>query len=393
MLEAGNRVAMRAAGRVVYLQVEPAEQLRRLAGDTGRPLAGRRPRPRATPWRNCRPCANRCIAKPPTSFETGTLPRRRRRSAGGVACQTTTQAHERIAPGRGRRRRAIPDRHRPGLLDDGAWLAAPARPACAGRQRFAGGAAACATRAGGTRSGLTRCKARVCMCSMPARHQEDAGEFSGVIDALARSAPPATPASTHWRRRGRRPGCAAACWMRGSIACSRRPALLAMVDSVGKTAVDIAQGKNLVGAFHPPRGDRRYREPGARCRRANCARLRRGDQSTARSSMHLSSTGWRRMPMACWPATTPCWPRRIARSCRHKGRDHRTRSVRMAASAPCSTSGHTFGHAIETEQGYGGLNHGEAVAVGMVLAARLSTALAWPMPPMAHACAACCDCF
>ena len=42
--------------------------------------------------------------------------------------------------------------------------------------------------------------------------------------------------------------------------------------------------------------------------------------------------------------------------------------------------GHTFGHAIETEQGYGGvgnanLNHGEAVAVGMVLAARLSADL------------------
>ena len=38
VLDAGNRAAMRAAGRVVYLQVEPAEQLRRLAGDTGRPL-------------------------------------------------------------------------------------------------------------------------------------------------------------------------------------------------------------------------------------------------------------------------------------------------------------------------------------------------------------------
>ena len=42
--------------------------------------------------------------------------------------------------------------------------------------------------------------------------------------------------------------------------------------------------------------------------------------------------------------------------------------------------GHTFGHAIEAEQGYAGvgrdaLNHGEAVAVGMVLAARLSTLL------------------
>jgi 3-dehydroquinate synthase len=37
--------------------------------------------------------------------------------------------------------------------------------------------------------------------------------------------------------------------------------------------------------------------------------------------------------------------------------------------------GHSFGHAIETEQGYGGLLHGEAVAVGMVLAAKLSARL------------------
>ena len=37
--------------------------------------------------------------------------------------------------------------------------------------------------------------------------------------------------------------------------------------------------------------------------------------------------------------------------------------------------GHSFGHAIEAEQGYGGLLHGEAVAVGMLLAARLSSRL------------------
>jgi len=37
--------------------------------------------------------------------------------------------------------------------------------------------------------------------------------------------------------------------------------------------------------------------------------------------------------------------------------------------------GHTFAHAIESEQAYGGLNHGEAVAIGMVLAANVSAAL------------------
>lgn len=38
VLAAGNRAAMRDRGRVVYLHVDPDEQLRRLAGDTGRPL-------------------------------------------------------------------------------------------------------------------------------------------------------------------------------------------------------------------------------------------------------------------------------------------------------------------------------------------------------------------
>ena len=38
VLDAGNRDAMSVAGHVIYLQVELAEQLRRLAGDTGRPL-------------------------------------------------------------------------------------------------------------------------------------------------------------------------------------------------------------------------------------------------------------------------------------------------------------------------------------------------------------------
>lgn len=38
VLDAGNRAAIRTAGLVVYLQVDPAEQLRRLAGDASRPL-------------------------------------------------------------------------------------------------------------------------------------------------------------------------------------------------------------------------------------------------------------------------------------------------------------------------------------------------------------------
>src|SRR5690606_12071000 len=64
----------------------------------------------------------------------------------------------------------------------------------------------------------------------------------------------------------------------------------------------------------------------------------------------------------------------IARSCAHKAaiveRDPYEHGDRALLNF-----GHTFGHAIETAQGYGGLIHGEAVAVGMVQAARLSERL------------------
>ena len=74
-----------------------------------------------------------------------------------------------------------------------------------------------------------------------------------------------------------------------------------------------------------------------------------------------------------------CTCEAIARSCGHKAaiveRDPLERGERALLNL-----GHTFGHAIEAEQGYAGadrdaLNHGEAVAVGMVLAARLSAML------------------
>ena len=72
----------------------------------------------------------------------------------------------------------------------------------------------------------------------------------------------------------------------------------------------------------------------------------------------------------------------IARSCAHKAaiveRDPFERGERALLNF-----GHTFAHAIESEQGYGGCNHGEAVAIGMVLAARLSTR--WSLAPAADA--------
>ena len=132
----------------------------------------------------------------------------------------------------------------PGLLDDGALLASHLRGRHAQRVQAA--------------LGSVRPDARIAL------HVFDAGEasktlanFSGVIDALA--ALGATRDACVYALGGGvvgdLAGFAAACWMRG-IDCLQLPTtLLAMVDSSvgGKTAVDIAQGKNLVGAFHPPR--------------------------------------------------------------------------------------------------------------------------------------------
>jgi len=176
-------------------------------------------------------------------------------------------------------------------------------------------------------------------------------------------------------------GFAAACWMRG-VDCVQLPTtLLSMVDSSvgGKTAVDIAQGKNLVGAFHPPRAVI-----------ADTAALRTLPVRELRAGLaEVIKYGCIRDPLffqwlqaerdALLAGDDAALAQAIARSCEHKAeivaRDPLEKGERALLNF-----GHTFGHAIETAQGYGApgsdnLNHGEAVAVGMVLAARLSAAL------------------
>ena len=176
-------------------------------------------------------------------------------------------------------------------------------------------------------------------------------------------------------------GFAAACWMRG-VDCVQLPTtLLAMVDSSvgGKTAVDIPQGKNLVGAFHPPRAvfadTAALRTLPARELRAGLAEVIK--YGAIRDPLFLEWLEAERDALLAGDAAALA--RAIARSCEHKAeiveRDPLEKGERALLNL-----GHTFGHAIETEQGYGApgndnLNHGEAVAVGMVLAARLSARL------------------
>jgi 3-dehydroquinate synthase len=266
----------------------------------------------------------------------------------------------------------------PGLLDDGALLASHLR----GRHALlVSDSQVAPLYAGRVLAAMAAARADAKL----AQHVFDAGEasktlanFAGVIDALA--ALGATRDACIYALGGGvvgdLAGFAAACWMRG-IDCVQLPTtLLAMVDSSvgGKTAVDIAQGKNLVGAFHPPRA---VIADTATLRSLPPRELRAGFAEVIKYGAIIDA------PFLDWldanadallAGDDALLAEAIARSCRHKAaiteRDPFEHGERALLNF-----GHTFGHAIETEQGYGGLNHGEAVAVGMVLAARLSTTL------------------
>ena len=173
-------------------------------------------------------------------------------------------------------------------------------------------------------------------------------------------------------------GLAAATWQRG-IACLQLPTtLLAQVDSSigGKTAVNHAAGKNLIGAFHQP-----------------CAVLADLDTLATLPDRELKAglaevikcalirdrefLEWleREMPRLLG-RDLPILAEAIRRACEIKAAIV-VADERESAERALLNLGHTFAHAIETAAGYGEWLHGEAVAVGMVLAAETSARLGW----------------
>jgi len=215
-----------------------------------------------------------------------------------------------------------------------------------------------------------------------AEHVIPAGEasktlasFTHVIDALAnaRARRDACLIALGGGVVGDLAGFTAASWMRG-IDCVQVPtSLLAMVDSSvgGKTGVDLAQGKNLVGAFHPPRAV--LADTGV-LRTLPLRELKAGLAEVIKYGAIIDADfiDWLDANAdALLALEDAALSHAIARSCAHKAaiveRDPFEHGERALLNF-----GHTFAHAIETAQGYGGLNHGEAVAVGMLLAAQLS---------------------
>jgi 3-dehydroquinate synthase len=171
-------------------------------------------------------------------------------------------------------------------------------------------------------------------------------------------------------------GFAAACWMRGIHFIQLPTSLLAMVDSSvgGKTGIDIPAGKNLLGAFHFPRAV--VIDPEV----LTTLPLRERAAGFAEVIKYgaLGDAGfftWLESQASALCALEPIATARAIAACCQMKADIVEADPFERGKRALLNFGHTFGHAIEAAQAFGGLNHGEAVAIGMCCAAKLSESL------------------
>jgi 3-dehydroquinate synthase len=183
-------------------------------------------------------------------------------------------------------------------------------------------------------------------------------------------------------------GFAAATIYRGVPLVQVPTTLVAMVDSAigGKTGINLAAGKNLVGAFWQPRlvladPDALVTLP-ARERRAAFGELVKYaliDGEDLYAATEALGPAVARDP---WAGAPPGLGTLIRRCTAIKSwivsRDEREQSGERAL----LNLGHTVGHAIEAAAGYGEILHGEAVALGLLAACRVSAALELAPPAL-----------
>ena len=177
-------------------------------------------------------------------------------------------------------------------------------------------------------------------------------------------------------------GFAAAGWMRGVPWIGVPTTLLAMVDASvgGKTAVDLGQAKNCVGAFwqpsrvfcdvayagtEPARGNSALSEVVKTALIGDPALL---DYMEARPSAILG-----RDPEVITELVRRC----VRVKARVVGEDAREQGFRAALNL-----GHTFGHALEAVAGFDRLSHGEAISLGLVAALRVGEQLGITPPAL-----------
>ncbi len=173
-------------------------------------------------------------------------------------------------------------------------------------------------------------------------------------------------------------GYAAATYLRGVPFIQIPTTLLSQVDSSvgGKTGINHALGKNMIGAFYQPQ-----------CVIIDMDTLKTLPQREFSAGMaevikyglirDKAFFDWLEKNMEGLMKLNPSLLiEAIERSCKNKANvvemDEHESGVRATLNL-----GHTFGHAIENAMGYGVWLHGEAVATGIVMAANLSKLMGW----------------
>lgn len=171
-------------------------------------------------------------------------------------------------------------------------------------------------------------------------------------------------------------GFAAASYLRGIDYLQVPTTLLAMVDSSvgGKTGINLTAGKNLAGAFHHPRAV--YIAPDLLAT-LPAREFAAGLAEVIKYGLLGDAALFVQLEKSVLAARSPDLPAVIRRCCELKagivaGDEHETAAE---GGRVLLNLGHTFGHAIEQVTDYTAYLHGEAVAVGLAGAARLSQKL------------------
>jgi len=173
-------------------------------------------------------------------------------------------------------------------------------------------------------------------------------------------------------------GFAAATWLRGVGVIQVPTSLLAMVDASigGKTGVNHPQGKNLIGAFHQPRLvviDPTVLDtlPPREFRAGMAEVIKYGVIWDADLFTDLEAAP--RLDQYRYVGDE-LLQTILTRSCQAKA-EVVAQDEKEAGLRAILNYGHTIGHAVESATGYRVVNHGEAVAIGMMAAGQLATAL------------------
>jgi 3-dehydroquinate synthase len=173
-------------------------------------------------------------------------------------------------------------------------------------------------------------------------------------------------------------GFAAASWLRGIPVVQVPTSLLAMIDAAigGKTGVNHPKGKNLIGAFHQPRlvlidPEVLQTLPPREFRAAMAEVIKYGVIWDAQLFEQLEAA--KRLDRLSY-LRKDLLQEILVRSCQVKAhivsKDEKEAGLRAILNY-----GHTIGHAVESLMGYKGVNHGEAVAIGMVAAGHIAVEL------------------